>query len=246
MPTLVVTAADGSKVVLNEGAATLQYIADHGEAKNTGLIFPVGDIRRYQLINHLNFCSSELHPGVGTFFGKPEGAAREAALARVHTKLALLETHALKEQGFLGGADKPTVADLYTYIVLLWLPYLLPDVQAKLHETHPKIAAFIARVAAIEGVKAAHAEMAAAPHGECRAARAGVLRAGGSPTARGARAGEPRGASRSLGTVIDAGGRFSPRPPPFVASPPRARSPPGAGLTLHHHPLPARSLLSAA
>jgi glutathione S-transferase len=161
VPTLVVTGADGSKTVLNEGAATLQYIADHGANKDAGLTFPTGDIRKYVMLNHLNFAASELHPSIGVFFGKPEGAARDAALTRLNQKLALLEGNC-KEQGFLGGAEKVTVAGIYTYICLTWLAYVVPEV--KLAESYPKLSGFFKRVAEHEVVKAAHAEMAAAPH----------------------------------------------------------------------------------
>jgi len=57
VPTLVFEDGD----VLNEGAATLQYIAD----LNPGKVAPVfGSVDRYKVINALNYVGTELHKGI--------------------------------------------------------------------------------------------------------------------------------------------------------------------------------------
>ncbi len=56
--------ADGN--LLNEGAATLQWIAD--QAPDSGLAPANGTTERYLLINSLNFLASELHVSFGPLF----------------------------------------------------------------------------------------------------------------------------------------------------------------------------------
>ena len=57
VPTLVLD--DGS--ILNEGAATLQYIAD----LNPGTVAPaIGTRERYMVMNALNYVGTELHKGM--------------------------------------------------------------------------------------------------------------------------------------------------------------------------------------
>ena len=53
-------------MLLNEGAATLQWIAD--QAPESGLAPAHGTSERYLLINSLNFLASELHTSFGPLF----------------------------------------------------------------------------------------------------------------------------------------------------------------------------------
>ena len=75
--------------LLNEGAATLQYIADL--APGSGLAPAAGTDERYVLINNLNFLASELHASYGPLFGPGTDEFKAAQKEKVASKLALAE-----------------------------------------------------------------------------------------------------------------------------------------------------------
>jgi len=138
--------------LLNEGAATLQWIAD--QAPESGLAPAAGTTARYVTINWLNYLSSELHASYGPLFGKLSDEAKAAQKAKVQTKLAYVVSM-LKGQEFLQGHF--TIADAYCYIILSWSGYVGVDVPSELQ-------AYSARIAALPFVVEAHAAMATAPH----------------------------------------------------------------------------------
>jgi glutathione S-transferase len=146
VPTL--TLADGT--LLNEGAATLQWIAD--QAPESGLAPAYGTSGRYTLINSLNYLASEVHACFGPLFNPAiteEG--RAAAVAKLHTKLKYVNEGGLPQTK----ADAPIdIAALYLYIILTWAGYVKVDLSA-----YTNLTAFSARIAAHPTVAAAHKEM---------------------------------------------------------------------------------------
>lgn len=151
MPALVLE--DGT--LLNEGAAVLQWIADHSAA-DSGLAPANGTNQRYVLQNHLNYLASELHASYGPLFNPTLSAeAKAAQQAKIATKLAYLESM-LGEKHFLLG-DVFSIADSYFYIIMSWSGYVGVDLAP-----FKKLAAFNERVKALPGVVAAHAFMNAA------------------------------------------------------------------------------------
>ncbi len=154
VPTLVLE--DGT--ILNEGAATLQYIADQNPACK--LAPAAGTVERYKLIQHLNYIASEVHVAIGGLFNPTLSAeAREATKVRAYQKMDYMVKHVVPETGFLLGADL-SVADLYLAIVLSWTGYVGLD---KYPAEYPTLKAYTDRVWAHDGVKKAQAEMAANP-----------------------------------------------------------------------------------
>ena len=77
---------------------------------------------------------------------------------RAEGKLKKLDELFLKDTEYLAG-DKLTVADIYAYIVLSWLPHLELGPISK----YPSAAAFFDRVKALPNVQQAHARMATNP-----------------------------------------------------------------------------------
>ncbi|MBN6742200.1 glutathione transferase GstA [Acidithiobacillus sp. MC6.1] len=110
--------------VLTEGPAIIQYLADRVPEKK--LAPPMGTIERYQLMQWLNFISTELHKGFAPLFNPqtPEewkAVVRDRLARRLHTISQQLEG---KE--WLLGNDF-TVADAYLFTVLGWAPAVSVD-----------------------------------------------------------------------------------------------------------------------
>lgn len=137
----------GPGVVLTEGPAILQYIADRAPA--SGLAPGHGSFERYRLQSWLNFVTSELHKGYSPLF-KPDTPAefKQQALALLGQRLAIVE-RALAATPFLTGTGF-TIADAYLFVVTGWSGFVGLDLAA-----FPNLVAFRARVAARPMVKAA-------------------------------------------------------------------------------------------
>jgi len=150
VPTLVL--ADGT--VLNEGAATLQWIAD--QAADSHLAPANGTTGRYVLINSLNYLASEMHATYGPLFGPGTDEFKAAQKAKLATKYKHV-AELLGDKPFLHG-EHFTVADSYLFVMIGWAGYVGFDLSP-----FPTITAFQARVAELPFVKEAQAVMAAAP-----------------------------------------------------------------------------------
>lgn len=166
-------------VLLNEGAACLQYIADL--APGSGLAPAAGTTERYVLQNVLSFLGTELHASFGPLFGPGTDEFKAAQKEKIASKLKML-TGTLGEQKFLTG-DSVTVADLCesshdsacrqewrdpnpnpprtldlgrtdAYIIMSWSGYVGVDLTP-----FDKLTAFSARIAAHPKVVEAHAAM---------------------------------------------------------------------------------------
>jgi glutathione S-transferase len=105
---------DGS--VLTESAAILQYVADR--FPGAGLV-PTSPLERTRLQQWLSFIGTELHKAlfVPLLGDKTPPGAREYALEKGGSKLALLDTHLADRQFLLG---RFSVADAYLFTVLTW------------------------------------------------------------------------------------------------------------------------------
>ena len=103
--------------VLTEGPAIVQYLADL--KPESGLAPRAGTFERYQLMEILNYITSEVHKGFCPLFN-PEAPAdwKAGALEAPDKKFDWLS-------GFLGGktfllGETFTVADAYLFTVLSW------------------------------------------------------------------------------------------------------------------------------
>jgi glutathione S-transferase len=108
----------GEGQILTENAAILQFIGDL--AGNETLFPPVGDLRRYRVLEWLNFIATELHKGFGPLW-KP--AASADAKQGAHDLLAKKFDFAERQLG-----DKPfamgehfTLPDAYLFVMLGWM-----------------------------------------------------------------------------------------------------------------------------
>ncbi|WP_261842040.1 glutathione transferase GstA [Aliamphritea ceti] len=125
--------------VLTEGAAILQYIADHCAP---GRLAPTaGTIERVRLQEHLNYVSSELHKAFGAFFsGTATEADKDNARASLNSKFNYLNDLFADDREYLSGSDF-SVADAYLFVVSNWANF----VGINLHPW-PRIARFVERV----------------------------------------------------------------------------------------------------
>lgn len=126
--------------VLTEGPAIVQYLAD---LKPESKLAPkAGTFERYQLMEILNYITSELHKTFSPLFNPattPE--IREATIATLGKKFDWLTGFLGKKQFLMG--DTFSVADAYLFTVLNWTNFVKVDLSK-----WPTLAAFQARIAA--------------------------------------------------------------------------------------------------
>jgi glutathione S-transferase len=125
--------------VLTEGPAIVQYLAD--QKPESGLAPRAGTFERYQLMEILNFITSEVHKGFSPLFNPatlPE--VRESSIATLSKKFDWLTGFLGKKPFLLGNTF--TVADAYLFTVLNWTGHVKIDLNK-----WPVLAAFQARVA---------------------------------------------------------------------------------------------------
>jgi len=124
---------------LTEGPAIVQYLADL--KPDSGLAPRAGSFERYQLMEILNYITSELHKGFSPLFNSKISADwRAGALANLDKKFDWL-TDFLKGKTFLMG-NTFTVADAYLFTVLGWSRLVGIDLSK-----WPVLAAYHARIA---------------------------------------------------------------------------------------------------
>jgi glutathione S-transferase len=130
--------------VLTECPVILQYIADQKPA--SGLAPAAGTMARYRLQEWLNFITSEVHKGMGSFFNPGcKDAWREGAEAYLSRRLDWLNTQ-LQGRDYL--MDSYTVADAYLFTILNWGQFVKFDIGR-----WPNLKAFQERVAARPAVQ---------------------------------------------------------------------------------------------
>ncbi len=104
--------------VLTEGAAIIQFLADHYAP---GRLAPAaGTVERARLNAHLNFIASEFHPAFGVLFNPASlPGAREAAIAALGRKFMLMEAALSDGRPYLLGEDF-SLADAYLFVMITW------------------------------------------------------------------------------------------------------------------------------
>lgn len=126
---------DGS--VLTENAAILQYIAD----QIGGDLMPTSGIRRYRLLELVNYIATELHKGFGPLWNpSTPDDFKETTRKQLGAKFDYLQQQ-LGDNQYLTG-DTFTVADAYAFVILNW---------TRIHDIDlsrwPGLTAFVQRVA---------------------------------------------------------------------------------------------------
>jgi len=136
-----------SGVILTEGPAIMQYIADQTPAAK--LAPAAGSMERYRLQEWLNFITSEIHKSFAPLFkpGTPaetKTGSRELIAKRFdHVERRLAGQHYLLDSGF-------SVADIYLFVTSGWSGFV--DIDLK---RWPALTEFRKRIGARPAVNAA-------------------------------------------------------------------------------------------
>jgi len=126
--------------VLTEGPAIVQYLAD--QKPDSGLAPRAGTFERYQLMEILNYITSEVHKGFSPLFNPKISADWKAsALSNLGKKFDWLSGFLAGGKTFLMGTTF-TVADAYLFTVLRWSEHVGVDLGK-----WPVLTAYRARVA---------------------------------------------------------------------------------------------------
>ena len=101
--------------ILTENAVVLQYLGDQAG----GFLLPqVGDLRRYRVLEWLNFVATELHKGFGPFFKSTSDDTKQFARDLIAAKFDFVEGQMGEKQFLLG--DTFTLPDAYLFVMLGW------------------------------------------------------------------------------------------------------------------------------
>jgi glutathione S-transferase len=111
--------------VLTENAIIQQYLADL--THSTQLLPPVGDFKRYRVLEWLNFVATELHKGFVPLFNPntPQEMKEKITIPFLKYKFAFIDQH-LQEKQFLLG-ESFSLPDAYLFVMLLWAEKLKID-----------------------------------------------------------------------------------------------------------------------
>jgi glutathione S-transferase len=133
VPTLVLD----DKTILTENAVVQQYLADTNHA--TQLLPPVGDFKRYRVLEWLNFITTELHKGFAPLFNP----TLSDELKQNYFKPKLVKHFSYIDQYLKGKEfllDKQfTIADCYLFVMLLWTGHFKISLQ-----TFPELTRYFA------------------------------------------------------------------------------------------------------
>jgi glutathione S-transferase len=125
--------------VLTEGPAIVQYLAD--QKPESGLAPRAGTFERYQLMEILNYVTSEVHKSFTPLFNPASSAEmKDAAAANLGKKFDWLSGFLGKKPYLMG--DAFTVADAYLFTVLSWTGHVKIDLSK-----WPVLTEFKARIA---------------------------------------------------------------------------------------------------
>ncbi|HXC19890.1 MAG TPA: glutathione transferase GstA [Steroidobacteraceae bacterium] len=133
--------------VLTEGPAIIQYLAD--QKPESGLAPRAGTFERYQLMEMLNYITSEVHKAFSPLFNPESSAEMKQASVNALTKKFDWLTGFLGDKTFLLG-NTFSVADAYLFTVLKWTRIVKIDLAR-----WPALAAYQARIAQRPKVQAA-------------------------------------------------------------------------------------------
>jgi glutathione S-transferase len=125
--------------VLTEGPAIVQYLAD--QKPESGLAPRAGTFERYQLMEILNYITSEVHKSFTPLFNPANSAEmKEAAATNLSKKFDWLSGFLGKKPYLMGNTF--TVADAYLFTVLNWTAHVKIDLSK-----WPVLAEFKSRIA---------------------------------------------------------------------------------------------------
>ena len=102
--------------VLTENAVILQYL---GDRTSSDVLPPLGDFRRYRVLEMVNFITTELHKRFGFLFSPdPTDDMKQLVIRDLGKKLDFIDQR-LGDGPFLFG-DELTLPDVYLFVITGW------------------------------------------------------------------------------------------------------------------------------
>lgn len=133
--------------ILTENAVVLQYLGDRSGLEQ--VLPPLGDFRRYRVLEWVNFITTELHKSFSPLF-KPDASGE----TKEFFKKTIAERFDSVESRFGGGpflmGDIFTLPDPYLFVMLSWANRILGGL-----DRWPKLAAFHRRMSKRDSVRKA-------------------------------------------------------------------------------------------
>src|SRR4051812_49373600 len=131
--------------VLTENAVILQYIGDRTSWPE--VLPPMGDFRRYRVLETVNFITTELHKRFGMLFNPNAGEeTRNLVIADLEKKLSYIDGE-LGDGPFLFG-EQMTLPDPYLFVIARWAEKMLGGL-----DRWPNLKAFKARMTERDSVR---------------------------------------------------------------------------------------------
>jgi len=138
----------GNNIVLSEGVAVLQYIADSNPDK--AFSPALGSVARARLQQFLNFGAAELHKSWSPLFSDMStDTEKTAAVKKVASKFDYLESELSDGRDFLV-ENQFSVADAYIFVLSNWANFQGIDLKA-----WPNLAKYVDRIMARPATRAA-------------------------------------------------------------------------------------------
>jgi glutathione S-transferase len=110
-----------SSEVLTENAVILQYLGDR--ASWPEVLPPLGDFRRYRVLEMVNFITTELHKRFSILFSNATDETKRFVTEQLEKKLDWIDQR-LGEGPFLFGEDL-TIPDPYLFVIAGWAEKVL-------------------------------------------------------------------------------------------------------------------------
>jgi glutathione S-transferase len=101
--------------VLTENAVILQYLVDRAASD---VLPPLGDFRRYRVLEMVNFITTELHKRFGFLFGDASDETKQFVTTQLRKKLDYIDQR-LGKGPFLFG-ETLTLPDSYLFVITGW------------------------------------------------------------------------------------------------------------------------------
>lgn len=119
--------------VLTENSVILQYLADHYDA--TSLLPGTKEFHRYQILEWVNFVTTELHKNFGVLFKPqyPEEMKKDVQIPLLQQKFAYVDKQLSKTKYLTG--DQFSLPDAYLFVMLMWSIHLKVDLKNLSHLT---------------------------------------------------------------------------------------------------------------
>lgn len=105
--------------VLTENVVIMQYLADTHNA--THLLAPTTDLKRYRILEWMNYLTTEIHKTYGPLFSPATSEDMKQHYSRplLARKFQLIEDHLQKNHYLMG--ESFTLPDAYLFVMLRWL-----------------------------------------------------------------------------------------------------------------------------